>query len=126
MGIEHEIRVTPIDINEGLDGSVDVLLSGEFDLSTAEELRESFVRSDVCSAPRVRVDLTAVSFLDSTTIGLLVAACKRVRSAGGTFSVNCAEGAALGILEMSGLIDYLEVRGAASLSSAAAWVGSSE
>lgn len=88
-------------------------LVGEFDLSTAAELRGSFVRPGVSSASRVQVDLTHVSFIDSTTIGLLVAVCKRVRSTGGTFSVTCGEGPVLRVLGVSGLVDYFEVQGAA-------------
>lgn len=42
-------------------------------------------------------------------IGLLVALCKRIRSTRGAFSVQCGEGIALKVLQVSGLIDFLEV-----------------
>lgn len=59
----------------------------------------------------VKVDLTRVTFLGSTGIGLLVAACKRIRSTGGAFSMRCGDGMALGVLQISGLVEFLEVEG---------------
>jgi anti-sigma B factor antagonist len=100
-------------VTSGDDGSVIVSLAGEFDLSTAEDLRETLVRSEVLDAPQVRIDLSGLTFLDSTGIGLLVAACKRVRNAGGTFSVNCGLGPVpRQVLEAAGLIEYLDVEDA--------------
>jgi anti-sigma B factor antagonist len=95
------------------DGSVVVALAGEFDLATAEDLRECLVRSEVVEAPQVLVDLKAVTFLDFSSVGLLVSACRRVRSTGGTFSVSCGEGMAGRILEVSGFVDYLDVESTA-------------
>jgi len=100
-------------VRRGADGSMEVTLAGEFDLSTAADLRECLVRPEVIDAERIRVDLTRVSFLDSSIIGLLVAACKRVRNAGGSFSVDCGTGPARRVLEISGLIEYLQVEEAA-------------
>jgi anti-sigma B factor antagonist len=91
------------------DGSVMVTLAGEFDLSTAADLRERFVSPEVFDAEHVQVDLTSVSFLDSSSIGILVSACKRIRSTGGAFSVICGDGVARRVLEVSGLIEYLQV-----------------
>ena len=111
MGIEHEIRVRPLNSTGG-DGAIDVSLLGESDLSTSGELGQSFVRNDVSVVPQVLVDLTHVSFLDSAAVGVLVAACNRARSAGGTLSVRCSKGPALQVLEVSGLLDLFEVQGA--------------
>ena len=64
---------------------------------------------ELLTAPEVRIDLTQVSFIDSTTIGFLVAACKKERSAGGIFSLRCSEGPVFRVLEVSGLIDFFKV-----------------
>lgn len=93
------------------DGSVTVILAGEFDLSTAGDLRECLVRSEVLDAQRVTIELRGVTFFDSSSIGLLVSACKRVRSSGGAFSVRCGEGVALRVLQISGLVDFFEMQG---------------
>jgi anti-anti-sigma factor len=62
--------------------AVVVPLSGELDLSRAEQLRR--VLMDACQQTTgvVVVDLADVSFLDSTVIGVLVAAAKRLRADG--------------------------------------------
>jgi anti-sigma B factor antagonist len=91
------------------DGTAEVILAGEFDLSTAADLRECLVRTEVLDAKRVRIDLTEVTFLDSSSIGLLIAACKRIRGGGAAFAVTCGSGPALRVLQISGLEDYFEV-----------------
>jgi anti-sigma B factor antagonist len=101
------------EVHPGAEGSVTVTLAGEFDLATAADLRACLTRSEVLDAERIHVDLTRVTFLDSSSIGLLVAACKRVRTAGNTFSVGCSTGPARRILEIAGLIEYLQVEDAA-------------
>jgi anti-anti-sigma factor len=102
------------------DGAALVTLTGELDLSRAEELREQLADPEVLSARAVRVDLSRVSFLDSVIIGVIVTACKRVRAAGGSFSVVCElEGIARNVFEIDGLVEYLEVEGPSSNPSAA-------
>lgn len=93
------------------DGALLVKISGELDLANAEKLRETLVRQDVLSADAVRVDLTQVTFLESTTIGLIVSACKRIRTTGGTFAVICEEGNPRRALKVTGLLEYLQVDG---------------
>jgi anti-sigma B factor antagonist len=94
------------------NGSKTMTLAGEFDLSTAAVLREKLAAPEMRNAGGVLVDLTRVTFLDSTTIGLLVGACKRIRSTGAAFSVRCEQqGIALRVLQISGLTDFLEVSG---------------
>jgi anti-sigma B factor antagonist len=91
------------------DGSATVKLTGDFDLSTAAELRECFVSPEVLDAERVTVDLTRVTFIDSSSIGLLISACRAVRKTGGAFSLRCVDGIALRVLQISGLVEFLEV-----------------
>jgi anti-sigma B factor antagonist len=96
------------------DGAILVKLSGELDLANAEGLRETLVHPDVLSADAVRVDLTRVTFLESTTIGLIVSACKRIRGRAGNFSVICEEGTPRRALEVTGLVEYLQIERDAS------------
>jgi anti-sigma B factor antagonist len=91
------------------DGTVVVELSGELDLSTAEELRETLVCPTVLGASTVRVDLTQATFIDSSTIGLLVSACKRVRASGAAFSVSCGKSHTRRAIEIMGLLDFFAV-----------------
>ena len=128
MAIQGEIWTSDltIEIAHRDDGVNLVSPKGEMDVSNASELREGLAWPDVLSAPKVQVDLSQVSFLDSTNIGVLVSACKRIRAANGTFSMSCGEGKVRQVLEVAGLIDYFEVEGAESPSGAAVWAGSGE
>lgn len=96
------------------DQSIVVELSGELDIATASGLRSVFMRPDVLSAKAVRVDLTQVSFLESTAVGVIISACKRTRASGGSFSVTCDEGIPRRALEALGLMEYLQLDGADS------------
>ena len=88
--------------------SIRVSLAGELDISTAQSMRNVFVHPEVVGSPVVHVDLTEATFLDSSALGVLVAACTRVRSAGGTFFMTCGY-CVRRVIEISGLLEYLEV-----------------
>jgi anti-sigma B factor antagonist len=90
-------------------GSALVSFSGELDISTAPDMRQAFMDPEVTSASKVQVDLTRATFLDSSAMGLIVAACKRVRNTGGAFGMTCPDGVVRRILEISGLIEYLQI-----------------
>jgi anti-anti-sigma factor len=55
-----------------------VTLHGEFDLAASDAMREELRNAlDTCFGKRLLIDLTAVAFLDSTALGVLVGAQKR-------------------------------------------------
>ena len=68
-----------------------------------------FLSRSVVSTPRVSVDLTQATFLDSTAMGLIVAGCRRLRREGAAFSVTCGNGMVRRVFEVSGLIEFLEI-----------------
>jgi len=71
------------------DGIFSVSVAGEVDLATAPELREAL--GDVVSsgASGVLVDLSNATFIDSTTLGVLMGAVRRLRPAGGELVIAC-------------------------------------
>lgn len=73
------------------DGIFSVSVVGEVDLATAPEFKRAL--SDVTSsgARRVLVDLSNAAFIDSTTLGVLMGAVKRLRSGGGELTVVCPD-----------------------------------
>jgi anti-sigma B factor antagonist len=116
MAIEEVARTEPTAFTAEIreeDGATVVLLAGELDISSAGALREVLVLPEVISASSVRVDLAKVEYLDSSGMGVLVSACKRIKASGGTFSVACAQGEPRRALEVSGLLEYLHVEDAA-------------
>ena len=66
-----------------------VVASGEIDLSTSPELREPLRRPE-CQAATVVLDLRAVTFMDSSGLGVIVGQNKRAREHGFRFAVAVA------------------------------------
>lgn len=92
-------------------GSALVSFSGELDIAAAPNMRQAFLDPEVAFASQVQVDLTQVTFFDSIAIGVIVAACRRIRAMdGGVFGVTCPGGNVRQVLEISGLIEYLQVK----------------
>jgi anti-sigma B factor antagonist len=80
-----------------------VEVGGEVDVYTAPRLRERLVELIDGGARDVVVDLGRVDFLDSTGLGVLVGALKRLRAAGGTFSLVCAKEPLLKVFRITAL-----------------------
>ena len=85
-------------------GGVSVLtVTGEIDMATAPDLRERLVAHEADQVSAIVVDLTGVSFIDSTVLGVLVAAYRRQEDAGGTFKLVVTEPRVLKVLEITDL-----------------------
>jgi anti-sigma B factor antagonist len=66
-----------------VDGLTLLTVGGELDLATVPALRHRLSRSAAATRPDVAVDLREVTFLDGSTLGVLLEASERVRKAGG-------------------------------------------
>ena len=62
-----------------VDGSCVVVLSGEADLFGAPRLKELLLGAIEAGAKRIVVDMTDTHFVDSTILGVLIGASKRLR-----------------------------------------------
>src|SRR4051794_41610591 len=60
-----------------------VAVAGEIDLFTAPELKSALGEALEAGHTRIVVDLTNTSFLDSTALGVLIGAVKRLPARGG-------------------------------------------
>ena len=85
------------------DGWAVLAVGGEVDVATAPRLREQLISLVNQGSHRIVVDLTAVDFLDSTGLGVLVGALKRVRTHDGDLSLVCDEPRILKVFEITGL-----------------------
>jgi anti-sigma B factor antagonist len=71
-----------------IDGERHVLaVRGEIDLFTAPELKQVLAESIEAGRIRIIVDLTDTTFLDSTALGVLIGAVKRLRSRDGALAI---------------------------------------
>ncbi|HUQ55002.1 SpoIIE family protein phosphatase [Lentzea sp.] len=93
-------------LTDGGDDRVQrVLLTGELDIATVENLSEALLsRVDVADERPVEVDLTGLDYLSSSGIALLLQALKRAEERERPMSLVAAEGSAPArILDLSGL-----------------------
>jgi len=83
-------------------------LRGELDAYDAPELRSVF--ADSTDVHVVVLDLSGVSFLDSTVLGTIVGLQRRVREADGELRVVLPESEARRVFALTGLDRALDVR----------------
>ncbi len=89
---------------EQLDGDAHVIsLSGEVDLYTAPEFKQKLLDVIAQGARSVVVDFSDTTFIDSTTLGVLVGGVKRLRPAGGSLALVCTDDNITKIFEITGL-----------------------
>ena len=89
-----------------------VRVVGEVDLTNAAELRVVLV--EICSeTPSVHliVDLSGVAFIDSTGIGVIVGAHRRVTAKGGRFTAVVTTPMVHKVLQTTGLLAVWRVTG---------------
>jgi anti-sigma B factor antagonist len=90
--------------DEQIDADTHVIeLGGEIDLYTAPEFKERMVQVIEDGKKQVIVDLSKATFIDSTTLGVLVGGVKRLRPAGGTLALVCNDQNIVKIFEITGL-----------------------
>jgi anti-sigma B factor antagonist len=80
-----------------------ISLSGEVDLYTAPEFKQQLLEVIGQGAKEIVVDLTETTFIDSTTLGVLVGGIKRLRPNDGELSLVCSERNITKIFEITGL-----------------------
>jgi anti-sigma B factor antagonist len=80
-----------------------ISLSGEVDLYTAPEFKQQLLEVIGQGAKHVVVDLSDTTFIDSTTLGVLVGGVKRLRPTGGQLSLVCSDRNITKIFEITGL-----------------------
>ncbi len=68
------LRAPPVAGVDRLGGAVVVRLTGELDLYNAHEVRDVLVEEAARDPERVVIDLSAVDFIDSTALGVLIEA----------------------------------------------------
>jgi anti-sigma B factor antagonist len=90
---------------EHLGGTTYVLsLAGEVDLYTAPEFKQQLIEViEEKGGRNVVVDFTDTTFIDSTTLGVLVGGVKRLRAKDGQLSLVCSDRNITKIFEITGL-----------------------
>jgi len=99
--------------SEQLDDERDVVavaVAGEIDLFTAPELKAALTEAVENGRTRIVVDLSETTFLDSTALGVLIGAVKRLRSNDGALSIVNRDATIAKTFEITGLDQIFTIR----------------
>jgi len=86
-----------------------VTVAGEIDVYTSPVLQERLVEVIRDGLPSIVLDMSDVTFLDSTGLGVLITALKRCRSNEGDLLLVTAQPNVLKVLEITGLNDVFQI-----------------
>jgi anti-sigma B factor antagonist len=97
-------------LSEDTDQDAHVIaVSGEVDIFTAPELKRAIGTAIDEGARRIVVDLTDTRFLDSTALGVLIGAVKRLRLVDGRMMIVNTEASTAKTFEITGLDQIFEI-----------------
>ena len=85
------------------DGLGVIVLSGEVDIYTAPQFKERMLELLDAGIERLVIDLSGVTFIDSTALGVLIGGVRRVHGAGGAMALVVTSRAVERVLAITGL-----------------------
>ncbi|MCU1498426.1 MAG: anti-sigma factor antagonist [Acidimicrobiales bacterium] len=97
-----------LDVSEQGGWSV-LQVGGEIDVATAPRLREQLIRLVNDQKYRIVVGLEGVDFIDSTGLGVLIGALKRVRTHDGDLVLVCTEPRIVKVFAITGLNQVFQI-----------------
>jgi anti-sigma B factor antagonist len=98
MAIEFAIE------DRRIDGKAHVVaVTGEVDLFTAPEFKQRVMAPIAAGVDRVIVDLTETTFIDSSSLGALIGAHRKLQQRGGRLVVACDTEAIVKTFRITGL-----------------------
>jgi anti-sigma B factor antagonist len=106
MPPEFSLSQEPLDAERHV-----VAVRGEIDLFTAPELKSALADAIESGRTRIVVDLTDTTFLDSTALGVLIGAVKRLRSRDGRLTIVNVDENIAKTFEITGLDQIFPISG---------------
>ena len=91
------------------EGVAVVTVSGEVDVYTAAKLRAALDEEIAAGRNRLVVDLDAVTFLDSTGLGVMVGRLKAVRDVGGDMHLVCTTARIMRVMAITSLDEVFTI-----------------
>lgn len=87
---------------------------GEIDLATVSKIRSALMTVLAADVRHVVLDLDQVTYIDSSGLGTMVGAHKRIIAAGGTLTVRCSQPRVLRLFSITGVDRVLNVQAEAN------------
>ena len=107
--VEMMMKAGQFEVREDLEDAMAIVTaSGEIDLSNAPAL-QSHLSDAIGHRSKVVVDLSAVTFIDSTGLGVLIGALSRSDDAGGTLRIVVDDARVLKVFEITGLTETFSI-----------------
>jgi anti-sigma B factor antagonist len=104
MAIGFHIEDEPVDGVTHL-----VVVTGEIDLFTAPELKSRLSAPIDDGKTRIIVDLSAVTFIDSSSLGVLIGAHKQLKESGSGLVIVCDDRTIMNTFKITGLNGVFEI-----------------
>jgi anti-sigma B factor antagonist len=102
-------------ISQRREGAIPIVaVEGEIDIAVAPELRRHLEELLDQGNTSIVVDLTGVSFLDSTALGVLISILKRCHASEGELCLVANDPQVLRVFEITGLTDVFSIVSTAS------------
>ncbi|WP_412540133.1 STAS domain-containing protein [Longispora sp. K20-0274] len=89
------------------NGDLRLVVAGDLDITSNVVLRQAIDEAMTTTGGAVHVDVSQVVFIDSTSLGVLVAEWKRATAAGRVLRVVGATGLVHKVLSVTGLMETL-------------------
>jgi anti-sigma B factor antagonist len=97
-----------IEVNDPEATEREISVRGELDMSTAPELTTALVGAGETGASSITLDLSRVTFLDSSAIGALIAAGQELSAQGRKLKIGPRSAIVSRVLEITGLTEESE------------------
>jgi anti-sigma B factor antagonist len=98
--------------DEDVDGETHVVaVTGEIDLFTVPEFKKHIAAAIEAGTTRIVVDLGNVTFIDSSSLGVLIDAHKRLARGDGSLVIVCHDRAIMNTFRITGLDEVFEIVG---------------
>jgi anti-anti-sigma factor len=108
---ERIIELGQLTLRSQRDGDVHTIaVTGEMDLSNAGEVERELLHAEATDATSIVIDLTGLSFMDSTGIRLLICADARSRADSGRLRLTRPPAAVFRVLCIAGVDTLLPFR----------------
>jgi anti-anti-sigma factor len=90
-------------------GSTEVVLAGELDIATLDDAQRRVEEAEAAGPPLLIIDLSGLTFVDSSGVRLALLADDRARAAGRRVAIRLGTGPARRVFQALGLLDKLDV-----------------
>ncbi|MBM4765380.1 anti-sigma factor antagonist [Bacillus sp. B15-48] len=97
-----------INVNE-TDILLKITLNGEIDAYTAPKLRETIIPLSVKNGINMVVDMSNVTYMDSTGLGVFVGVFKSVKANDGEFKMIGLSGRLKRLFDITGLAEIIDI-----------------